>query len=574
MPRLVVLRGPDLGLEIPLSTGLFTLGRERGNAIHINDDEISRKHLEIIVDSQNQCQIRDLKSANGTFVNSKRIDSQVLKPGDRIQIGQTVLEYPIDPKANAEGQATAKIRLVNDQTYPLNSSIIRSVSADLGSQILNKPGSGVFSSLQDRLANLRIIYEVTNAVSGILDQDKLLAKLLELTFEAVEADQGSILLIDPETKEVMPSATRSRHPEKNEPVIISRTIIDHVMTTNEGVLLSNASEDSRFNTGESVNRYHIEEVICVPMQGRHERVGLLFLLTSSGLQRTPHTTPRFREDQLLLAVAIAHQAAIAIEETRFHQAMLQSERLAAIGQTIAALSHHIKNIMQGIVFGSDMVRTGLDAEDYDLLRKGWRLVDKNQSKIHDLVLDMLSYSKDREPLLERTDLNHLVEDVLEVLTGRIQQQEVTLTKNLNRTLPRIQADPEGIHRSLLNLIGNAIDALTECDLPRELLVETRLDSTGHMIQVVIQDNGHGIPPEQVEAIFRPFVSSKGARGTGLGLPVSRKILREHGGDVRGESEAGKGSRFILSLPVNRVVPPESGGTQLFELPLSDPNNSI
>src|SRR5262245_65023582 len=99
---------------------------------------------------------------------------------------------------------------------------------------------------------------------------------------------------------------------------------------------------------------------------------------------------RLTEEHLSLAIAIAHQAALAVEETRYHQAMVQGERLAAVGQTITALSHHIKNIMQGVVFGSDMVRTALSDKDDTLLTKGWRLVEKNQAKIHDLVMDMLS----------------------------------------------------------------------------------------------------------------------------------------------------------------------------------------
>ena len=102
-----------------------------------------------------------------------------------------------------------------------------------------------------------------------------------------------------------------------------------------------------------------------------------------------------------------------MEESRYHQALVNAERLAAVGQTIAALSHHIKNIMQGVRFGADMVRTALKDEDKDLLGKGWKLVERNQGRIDQLILDMLSYSKEREPAVEPTDLNKLCEDVLE-----------------------------------------------------------------------------------------------------------------------------------------------------------------
>ena len=105
---------------------------------------------------------------------------------------------------------------------------------------------------------------------------------------------------------------------------------------------------------------------------------------------------------------------------------MNAERLAAVGQTIAALSHHIKNIMQGVRFGADMVRTALKDDDRDLLGKGWKLVEKNQGRIDDLILDMLSYSKEREPAIEPTDLNKLCEDVLELVRGRAEERGVAL----------------------------------------------------------------------------------------------------------------------------------------------------
>src|SRR5207253_9642959 len=130
------------------------------------------------------------------------------------------------------------------------------------------------------------------------------------------------------------------------------------------------------------------------------------------------TTGKFTEEHLKLAIAIGHQAALAIEDTRYHQAMLQAERLAAIGQAVASLSHHIKNILQGLRSGSEILKMGLAEKDEQLLQKGWNIVEKNQGKIYDLVMDMLSYSKEREPAIETTNINRIVQDVLELLQCR------------------------------------------------------------------------------------------------------------------------------------------------------------
>ena len=116
----------------------------------------------------------------------------------------------------------------------------------------------------------------------------------------------------------------------------------------------------------------------------------------------------FREDQLRMLVAIGRQAALAVENYRYQQAIVKAERLAAMGQTIATLSHHIKNILQGIRGGSYLIEMGLKEHDDSIVGKGWNIVEKNQAKIYDLVLDMLSYSKEREPVLEQTDLNGIV----------------------------------------------------------------------------------------------------------------------------------------------------------------------
>ena len=102
----------------------------------------------------------------------------------------------------------------------------------------------------------------------------------------------------------------------------------------------------------------------------------------------------------MLMVAIGHQAGLAIENTMLYEAKLQAERLAAVGQTIATLSHHIKNILQGIRGGSYLIDMGLNDKDDAIVRRGWGIVEKNQAKIYNLVMDMLSYSKDREPALE------------------------------------------------------------------------------------------------------------------------------------------------------------------------------
>ena len=255
----------------------------------------------------------------------------------------------------------------------------------------------------------------------------------------------------------------------------------------------------------------------------------------------------FREDQLRLLVAIGRQAALAVENNRYQQAFVKAERLAAMGQTIATLSHHIKNILQGVRGGSYLIDMGLNDHNEDLVRKGWHVVDKNQNKIYNLVMDMLTFSKERKPALAPAQLNETVSDVIELMQARAVECSVDLQFQPDTNLPMCTFDADGIHRAVLNIVTNAIDAVEGSD-HAVVKAETGLHVESDMLWVAVSDNGPGIPEDQLGRIFNVFESTKGARGTGLGLAVSLKILREHGGDIAVESRLGEGSRFTLAWP--------------------------
>ena len=130
---------------------------------------------------------------------------------------------------------------------------------------------------------------------------------------------------------------------------------------------------------------------------------------------------------------------------------------------------------------------------------------------------------------------------------------VKLESRVDPAMPILLFDPEAMHRALLNVVTNAIDACDERPEAR-VIVSTKYDDGQKLAQVIVEDNGAGIAPDDLEAIFTVFVSRKGGRGTGLGLPVSRKILEEHGGQIHVDSTLGQGSRFTLDLPATPPAP--------------------
>ncbi|MCE9531972.1 MAG: FHA domain-containing protein [Planctomycetes bacterium] len=574
MARLIVIKGTDEGKQFELPERTMGIGRDRVNPICLHDTEISRRHAEISPVGDGTFRLHDVGSANGTLVNTRPTLDAILHTGDHIQVGQTILVFS---PSRVDNQVTSdladRIRMVSKQDIEMSSAIVKTINENAGSMILARPEKAGTQWLKDQLANLSIMYATIQAVSHILDLDQLLDKIMELIFGSIEADHGCIMLKNTDTGAFEPKAVRVRDGlDTSEQIVVSRTIMDYVLREKQGVLISDAGKDDRFSAGASIKHFKINEAICVPMKGRHETHGVLFLDTISSIQDVAKkgrddATGKFTEEQLALAIAIAHQAALAVEETRYHHALVNSERLAAIGQTIAALSHHIKNIMQGIVFGSDMVRSGLADKDENMLHKGWKLVEKNQGKIHELVMDMLSFSKEREPSIEMSDLNHVVEEVIDVVQGRAEQMGVNLEVRLPANLPPVPCDPDGIHKALLNIISNALDAVAEQE-DLYVGVQTLIEPGGEWARIVVVDRGTGIDPEKINEIFRPFVSTKGSRGTGLGLPVSRKIFREHGGDIIVESILGKGSKFIMRLPMKSPFSNELN--QTMQLPAFNP----
>jgi signal transduction histidine kinase len=563
LASVTVIKGPDKGRRYDLTVDRPTIGRDATSTIRLHDGEISRHHAEIRK-TANGYIVYDLQSSNGTYLNGERIQYAVVRTGDRVRCGQTEMIFTSET-GPARPDLADKIRMTTTSQPSDGSAILSSLKQSHWSEVFSKADNTGSEWLRDSLANLNTMYEVSEAIRRVTDIDELLEKILDLAFSAVGPDRACIMLNDPETGYLHPRAVRyAKGTDENERIVISRTITDFVVNKQEGVIVADAMQDSRFNASESIAELGIREAICVPLAGRHENLGVLYVDTKSNstdVLRTQKAT-KLHDNHLRLMVAIAYQAGVAIEDTRFYEASLQAERLAAVGQTIATLSHHIKNILQGLRSGSYLVNMGIEGHQHPLIEQGWKVVQKNQDKIYNLVMDMLSFSKEREPTFDMVDVNLIIADVLELLKGRMEESRIGLVLELDRSLDRMAMDSDGIHRVLLNILTNAIDALDDVDGTRSIEVKTELAANGRYLEISVKDSGPGIPPLEKERVFQIFHSTKGSKGTGLGLAVSQKIVQEHGGQIRLESELGRGACFTIEMPVRRQIPSEdvlSGG---------------
>jgi signal transduction histidine kinase len=230
--------------------------------------------------------------------------------------------------------------------------------------------------------------------------------------------------------------------------------------------------------------------------------------------------------------------------------LLEAERLAAVGQTVADLAHAIKNIAGGLKGGIFVLEKGMELDNRKYLSEGWEMVKGNVEKITNMALDLLSYSKEREPDYEWCDPGEPVREVYKLMHSRARESGVALKLEVAEDIPQAWFDREGIHRCLLNLLTNAIDACQEAQCEGkagEALLRCR-KARGAEVEYQVVDNGCGMDAEVREKIFQRFFSTKGSKGTGLGLMITRKIIDEHGGGIEVDSAQGQGTTFTIRLP--------------------------
>ena len=264
-----------------------------------------------------------------------------------------------------------------------------------------------------------------------------------------------------------------------------------------------------------------------------------------------YAAPLFEESSVVGTVSFFQDLR---EIKRLEKELVSAERLAAIGQTVAGVAHGVKNILHGFKGGSYLVDLGISKADDDKLKKGWDMIQRNIGRTSDLVMDLLTYSKERDPDFQACNPNAIVLDVCEVMQDRADQHQVKLVTELDSAVDSVIMDPHTIHQCLTNLISNAIDAcLFDQDTSKQWQVTIKSEfEDSRFFRISIKDNGMGMSKTVLSKLFTSFFSTKGHRGTGLGLLVTHKSVEEHGGTIDVQSEEGVGTVFSLKLPFTRL----------------------
>jgi two-component system NtrC family sensor kinase len=265
-------------------------------------------------------------------------------------------------------------------------------------------------------------------------------------------------------------------------------------------------------------------------------------------------TPWYDKDKRL--VGSIHVAKDVSNEKLLQQQLIQSEKLSAIGELISGIAHELNNPLTGVMGYSQLLQLRKDLDDR--AKENLLKINNLALRCQKIVQNLLSFARKQKPERTLSDVNDILEKTVELRGYELQVNNIEISRDLDRTLPKTIADAHQLQQVFLNIITNAEQAMLEAHGKGCLTIRTRADTQNARIIVELGDDGPGIPEVHLTRIFDPFFTTKDVgKGTGLGLSLSYGMIKEHGGNIYARSRLGEGSTFVIELPIIAQVQVES-----------------
>jgi len=378
-------------------------------------------------------------------------------------------------------------------------------------------------------ANLQAILRTAGLLAGEVELDDLLEQTLDRLLSISGTDRGFIML--PEQGELEVKVQRNLGANMEKDIHLSMSSVRKVFELGDPVWIHNVSTDEALMAQMSVINLQLKTILCLALQVQGNRIGVVYL-DSRRIVSQPVDRPTFE--------AIVALCAIAIERTRLAEENLRNQVLATVGQVASSIVHDFKNGLF-VVAGHAQLLGAIIADEKARRYVGQILASTD--RLSQLCSDILDYSKVREPRRETLDLAAYVAGLLEPLQARALEAGAALRW---RGEPfSASLDPDRFTRVIENLVANSIDALEGL---ADGVVEVAWRRVAGGVELVVKDNGKGIPRKILKRIFEPFFSHGKRKGTGLGMATVKKIVEEHGGSVDVASEEGEGTVATIVLP--------------------------
>ena len=394
-------------------------------------------------------------------------------------------------------------------------------------------------------SELNHLYRIEKFMASMTDINELLSVIMRETTMATDSASCSIALYEEDADELKFTVARGEEKERDferKLKLISLPMGSGVLgwcaTNRKSANIRNTQEDPRFDSDiDKKTGFLTKSILAVPMIRYGKLIGVV-----EAVNKNNESGFSDHDEQVL--TVLAAQAALVIENARLLNDNIQKTRFSALGQGIAGAAHCIKNIVNGIAGGSYILEVGFNKQDMAQIESGWEILKRNTEVMKDLVLDMLSYSRPSKPECEASDINMICTNVVDLLKNGAMKVKVDIELDLDADVGQAEVDPKGIYRCVLNLATNAVEACVGNN--GSIRVVTR--PVGDRFEIMIADTGCGIIDEHRSELFKVFFSTKGENGTGLGLAVTQKIVHEHSGTIRVESEPNVGTTFTISVP--------------------------
>jgi signal transduction histidine kinase len=398
------------------------------------------------------------------------------------------------------------------------------------------------AALERQVTNLTLMVEVSKTLNSTLDLDSLLQIIIKSATELTNTEMASILLVDKASGALRFEAATGAEREALKALVVPRdsSIAGWVVRENKPLLIRDVQHDSRFyRQVDSVTGLATRSILGVPLRFQGQVIGVLEALNKV-------RDDDFTDEDVQTLTTLAGQAAVAIENARLLAELREQDRLKS--QFITDASHEMRTPLTAIKGYLQLILDG--AMDAEQQQASLEVAARNIDVIIRLVNDVLYLQEMATVRAERTSvaLGELVQEVVEASQERARLTGVTLRAEAPSDLPPVSGSRKRLAQALANLVDNAIrfnNAGGE--------VTVRLREDGDYLRVEISDTGIGIPAEHLDKVFNRFyrVDSSAprlTRGVGLGLPIAKQIVEEHGGEMQVESEPGRGSTFFFTLP--------------------------
>jgi signal transduction histidine kinase len=527
---------------------VVTIGRHPNNDVSLLLESVSRFHAKLDLVGTRWI-VTDLNSSNGTFVNGERIATpRVLSEGDVLTLGRADFIFSnLSPEEKARQQkegmtptpmSSSSINLLgeNESSSTILSTQRSTEATPLPTQLVPRAGLDI-AALQRANERLLALYKLNDIIRTSTTVHEMAERAMDLIFECLPADRGVIMTIDGPDAAPEPQVVRLRESGNTGELAISRTIVDKAVRERVAILSRDATIDSRFKGSESIIAHDIRSTMCVPMVSKNNVHGIIFL----DCRESVHA---FTEEDLAFLASLANDLAISLENARLLQESIKNERLAAVGQTIAGLAHNIKNILQLARGGIELLDAAVAKRSFEDIETFWPIVRRGIDRMQQLTQEMLDFSRQTKPELVEASINEVILDTVRSFEKDAVEAGLDIQLKLDECLPARRIDPNGLSKSLMNLLTNAVDAFDGAGGRIQITTSCEND----VVCIRVRDNGKGIPRDKLPRIFQPFFTTKGSKGTGLGLSMTKKYIEDMGGTISVESAEGQGTTFTIGLP--------------------------